>query len=407
MSSPVNRPPYGRDANLHRGTASVYGGSTGASTGGRAYRGDAYGDPYGDPYSGGRDPRYGAPAYPAKKARPRWRRIALITTGLFSVLALFLAGCGLAYYTSLDDNLRRTSAFAGLTDRPGKPVEGTQNILLVGSDSRDGGDYDPKAAPGVKNPRSRGNERADTLMVLHIPEAHDKAYLISIPRDTYVFVPEYKGKGGRKAKINAAFAWGGLPLTVMTVERFTGVKMDHVLEIDFNGFRAMTDALGGVDVTVSKTVYDPRSKRTFKQGVVHLDGAAALDYVRQRYNLPRGDFDRVQRQQIFLRALLKKATDSGTITNPVKLKAFLDTATKALTVDEEFSLSGFAFEFRSIRASDLSFVTSPHLGSQTVDGQSVVVADKAKAVALWDAVGNDGVAAWLAKNKGNNGTVGR
>ncbi len=398
MSSPVNRPSYGRDGNVYRGKASVPGSRAGGHD---PYGRDPYGhDPYGAPHGGGA-------GYGTKKARPRWGRIFLVGSGLLTVVALFLAGCGLAYYTSLDDNLRRVNAFGGVTDRPGKPVEGTQNILLLGSDSRDGGDYDPKAAPGVKKPRSRGGERADTIMVLHIPETHDKAYLISIPRDTYVFVPEYKGKGGHKAKINAAFAWGGIPLTVMTVERFTGVKMDHVIEIDFNGFKAMTDAVGGVDVTVAKTVYDPRSKRTFKKGVVHLDGNAALDYVRQRYNLPRGDFDRVQRQQLFLRALLKKATDSGTVTNPVKLKAFLDTSTKALTVDEGFSLSSFAFEFRSIRSSDLSFVTSPHLGSQNIDGQSVVVADKPKASALWDAVGKDAVAGWLVQNKANNPTVGR
>ncbi|SHN46778.1 LCP family protein [Cryptosporangium aurantiacum] len=339
-----------------------------------------------------------------RKTKPRWGRIALVVGGVVALIALLVAGCGIAYVTNLDEKLNRTDAFSGLGERPSKSVEGTQNILVLGSDSRDGGAYDPNAEP---NSGEVKNERADTIMLLHIPADHSKAYIISIPRDTYVYVPELNGNGGTRAKINAAFAWGGIPLTVKTVENFTGVKIDHVAKIDFNGFKAMTEALGGVDVTVDKTVYDPRSKRTFKAGVNHLDGDAALDYVRQRYNLPRGDFDRVQRQQIFLRALMQKATDSGTLTNPVKLKKFLDAATTSLTVDNAFSLKDMALEFRGLRPGDLAFVTSPHLGSQTVDGQSVVVSDKEKAVELWSAVEKDNVADWLAANPGNNVTSGR
>lgn len=337
------------------------------------------------------------------KTRPRWGRIVLLVGGVVVLIALLAVGCGIAYVTNLDDKLHRTDAFSGLSDRPGKSVDGTQNILLLGSDSRDGGAYDPDAKPNTGEVK---NERSDAIMVLHIPKDHKKAYIISIPRDTYVSVPELEGHGGVKAKINAAFAWGGIPLTVLTVEKFTGVKIDHVVKIDFNGFKDMTDAVGGVDVTVNKTVYDPRSKQTFKAGVNHLDGASALNYVRQRYNLPRGDFDRVQRQQIFMRALMQKATDSGTLTNPVKLKKFLDAATESLTVDNGFSLSDLALEFRSLRADDISFVTSPHLGSQTIDGQSVVVSDREKAIALWSAVEKDQTAQWLAANPPNTVTGG-
>lgn len=361
----------------------------------RVTRGNVYGGKgvYGAPGPGG-----------PRKSKPRWRRIALVIGGMVALIAVLAAGSAYAYVTNLDEKLNRTDAFSGLDDRPGKTVEGTQNILFLGSDSRDGGAYDPDAEPNTGDVK---NERSDAIMVLHIPADHKKAYIISIPRDTYVYVPELDGNGGARAKINAAFSWGGIPLTVKTVENFTGVKIDHVVKIDFNGFKAMTEALGGVDVTVDKTVYDPRSKRTFKAGVNHLDGDAALDYVRQRYNLPRGDFDRVQRQQIFLRALMQKATDSGTLTNPVKLKNFLDAATTSLTVDNGFSLKDMALEFRSLRPGDLSFVTSPHLGSQTIDGQSVVVSDKEKAIALWSAVEKDTVADWLAANPANNVTSGR
>ena len=349
----------------------------------------------------------GGNVYRGRKVRGRrWKRAALVLVGIAVVIGLAAAGVGLAYFNNLDDRLRRTDAFDGLTSgRPSKVVEGSFNILVLGSDSRDGLDYNPKDPSS--SPASVGGERADTIMVLHIPASHDKAYVISIPRDTYVSIPRHEGHGGRRSKINAAFAWGGIPLAVKTVEEFTGVKMDHVVKVDFGGFQGMTDALGGVKVYVNETTTDPRSKRTFRKGWNALDGEAALDYVRQRYGLPNGDFDRVQRQQIFLRALMKEATEKGTLTNPVKLKAFLDAAAKALTVDDGFSLTDMALQVRKLRPDDLSFVTSPHLGSRRVDGQSVVVSDKEKAAALWESVRQDKLDDWLATNKPNDVTAGR
>jgi LCP family protein required for cell wall assembly len=344
--------------------------------------------------------------YKARPVRPRWGRIALVLVGFLAILGLFVAGYGFYYVNSLDDKVKRDDPFAQITgDRPPKVVDGALNILVLGSDSRDGAAFNPNDKSSTT--ATVAGERADTIMLLHVPESHDKAQLISIPRDTYVFVPEYKGNGGYKAKINAAYAWGGAGLTVRAVEGFTGVKIDHVAKIDFNGFQKMTDALGGVTVNVDKTVYDPRSKRTFKAGPNELDGAEALDYVRQRYNLPRGDFDRVQRQQIFLRALMQKATDSGTLTNPVKLKNFLDATAGALTVDKGMSLKDMALQFRKLRSDDLTFLTTPNQGSAQVNGQSVVLADKEKASALFEAVKNDTVDEWLAANPPNNATTGR
>jgi LCP family protein required for cell wall assembly len=348
----------------------------------------------------------GGNVYQGRKVRPRWRRIILLAVAVIGVIGLLLAGYGFHYVNSLDDRLKRTDAFSGITgDRPAKVVEGAQNILVLGSDSRDGAAYNPNDRSSTK--ATVAGERSDSVMLLHVPASHDKAQVISIPRDTYVFVPEYKGKGGRKAKINAAFAWGGVPHTVLTVENFTGVKIDHVAKIDFNGFKRMTDAVGGVDVLVNKTVFDPRSKRTFKQGYNHLDGDAALDYVRQRYNLPRGDFDRVQRQQIFMRALMQKATDTGTLSNPAKLKSFLDATADTVTVDDGFSLRDMAFQFRKLRPGDLSFITTPVRGSENIGGQSVVVTDKQKAAALFEAVNQDKVDGWLASNKPSDATKGR
>jgi LCP family protein required for cell wall assembly len=302
------------------------------------------------------------------------------------------AGAAALYAKSLNDEIDRTDPFSALTgDRPPKPVEGAINMLLVGSDSRD-----PDA------PLDKASEwRADTVILMHIPSSHDKAYLISIPRDLYVPVPESAGAdcGTRRAKINAAFAWGGLPLAVRTVECFTDVRMDNVIAIDFAGFKEVTDALGGVDMTIERNITSiHKPYRKFKKGKNHLTGAEALDYVRQRKQFPDGDFARVRHQQEFLRALMDKATSSGTLTNPAKLNAFLKAATKALTVDEGLSLVDMAIQFRNLRGDNLTFLTSPHQGSQNIDGESVVVSDRENALAMYRAVAADRMAAWVGEN---------
>lgn len=313
------------------------------------------------------------------------------------VLGVAGVSCGLYFANSLNDRLDRTDAFSGLTGgRPPKLVNGALNILVLGSDGRA-----PGQDPGVDG------ERSDSVMLLHLPASHDKAYMVSIPRDTYVDIPKHDGQGGKKAKINAAFAWGGIPLVVKTVEKFTSVKIDHVIKIDFGGFKTMTDAVGGVDVMVDQTVYDPRSQRTFQAGWNHLDGDAALDYVRQRYNLPNGDFDRMQRQQIFLKALMRKATDSGMLTSPSKLKKFLESAADSMTVDKDFSLVDLALQFKGIRMSDLAFITMPFSGFEEVNGESVVIVDKKAAGALFEAIKRDKVGNWLKDNPPNNAENGR
>jgi LCP family protein required for cell wall assembly len=290
----------------------------------------------------------------------------------------------------VDDGLKRTDAFSDVAGRPQKLVDGTLNILLLGTDSRD-----PDAPID-----QAGKWRTDTIMIMHIPASHDKAYLISIPRDLRVSVPQSKDGqyGGVNAKINAAYAWGGAPLMVQTVEEYTGVRMDHVVLLDFNGFVKVTDAVGGVDMNVDKTITSIHQPfRTFKQGMNHFDGTEALDYVRQRYQFPDGDFSRVKHQQAFLKALLDKAISAGTVTNLSTFKAFVSSTASALTVDKDFSLIDLGWQFRQLRSDDLVFMVNPNLGGDTIDGESVVVSDRQKASALYDAVAKDTLAAWLAQ----------
>lgn len=316
------------------------------------------------------------------------------------VFALLAATGAWVYARGLDNDLARTNPFpAGeAQDRPVKTVDGALNILLVGTDSRD-----PDAPMD-----QRGEWRADTIMVMHIPSNHQEAYLVSIPRDLYVPIPESANAdcdSGQRRKINSAFAFGGLPLAVRTVECFTDVRLDHVMAIDFGGFEEVTDALDGVDLTVEKTITSiHKPYRTFTEGVNHMDGAEALDWVRQRKQFARGDFDRMRHQQEFLRALMNKAASTGTLTNPIKMNDFLKAVTAAVTVDEGFSLIDMTLQFRNLRGENLTFVTSPHNGSQTINGESVVVSDREQALAMYQAISADRMADWVAANDSDGGS---
>jgi LCP family protein required for cell wall assembly len=325
---------------------------------------------------------------PALTAGPRrGRRKKVIILSVLLVVAL-LAGGGLLYLRGLDNNMDRDDFFAGVGDRPPPATAGSLNILLLGSDSRDPDGSD-------------GPYRADTIMVMHIPSSHDQAYLISIPRDLWIYVPPNAdgSRGGHDAKVNASTAWGGVPLMVQTIEGYTGVRLDHVMLIDFGGFVEVTDALGGVEMDIEQTITSiHHPNRTFEQGRQHLDGEEALDYIRQRYQFADGDFTRMRNQQQFLRALMDKATDTGTLANPAKLNAFLQTATSTLTVDEDFALVTTAHKFRHLRGRNLTFLTSPHAGTGWAGGQSVVFSDDEGAAQLYQAVREDRIAQWVADN---------
>ncbi|GGU01257.1 LCP family protein [Actinomadura citrea] len=315
------------------------------------------------------------------RRKRRWPRV-LIAVGVF--VALVVAGLGgLAWQrqSSYNGNIDRLKGVMpdDSPNRPGANVEGTENWLLVGSDSR------ADATTGEGNQVWRpGQQRTDTIMLLHLPADRKKAYIVSFPRDSWVEIPGYG-----QQKINAAFSFGGPKLLIETLESLTGIRIDHYGAIDFEGFKSMTDALGGVTVNIKQGVYDPARKKRWEAGRQKLNGEDALLFVRQRYNLPNGDFDRIKRQQAFLGALAKQAADRGTLTNPLKLDRFLSALTKSISVDEGVSagdLRSLALSMRSVRASDVMFMTLPHKGTGMRKRQSVVFLDGAKAKALFEAV---------------------
>ncbi|MCL7459053.1 LCP family protein [Micromonospora echinofusca] len=317
------------------------------------------------------------------KPRRRWRRVALIS---LLVVAL-LGGGGLIagglYLRSVESDIERVDAFADVPEqgRPQAVAKGAMNILILGSDTRD--------------PESTSGSRTDTIILAHLPKDRSSAQLISIPRDTWVAVPRSKdgSQGGRDAKINAAYAWGGVPLMVQTVEKFTSVRIDHVMMVDFAGFKEIIDALGGIDIDAEKSftsIHPPF--RTFRQGVQRMDGETALDYSRQRKQFPDGDFARIRHQQQVIKAILDRAVSGGIVTNPGKLNSFVKATSNAVSVDEKMSLLSMATDLRGLRGDTLRFITSPTKGTGRVGSESVVFANTEKAKSFYDAVRRDAVA---------------
>jgi LCP family protein required for cell wall assembly len=243
---------------------------------------------------------------------------------------------------------------------PASP-DGALNVLFLGSDSRVGTD-----APDVN--RVSGS-RSDSMMLVHIPADRSGVQVMSLLRDSWVDVP-----GHGMAKLNAAYAWGGVPLTVQTVQNLLGVRIDHVAEIGFNGFKGMTDALGGVDVD-SQKAFAVRDFQ-FQQGVNHLGGDAALAFVRARYPFADADHQRVRNQQSFLRGIANGALSRGTLTSPGTISDFVAQTAKYLSVDEGLTfgrIGEIGWSLRDLRSDDILFMTIPTAGGGTsADGQSYV-----------------------------------
>lgn len=331
---------------------------------------------------------------PADESKPRHRlRKALI--GLGVCIVLLIAGVfavGLYLQNKLGDQIDRIpDAFEGLEDRPQKSGDAV-NILLMGSDRRS--DNQTTGGDATADSWIPGEQRSDTLMVLHISGDRESASVVSIPRDSYVRIP-----GHGEDKINAAFSYGGPSLAVETIEQLTSVHLDHIALIDWEGFERLTDALGGVEVTVPETVRDTKNDRTWTKGKHELDGEEALLYVRQRYGLPGGDFDRINRQQAFLRTLLGKTLSNDTLTSPTKLYDVLDAVTANLSVDEGWSVGdmrGLAWSLRGLRTSDVDFTTVPLKGTGMIGGASVVLLDKPKGERMWAAMRDDDFTTWMA-----------
>ncbi|MFI6639167.1 LCP family protein [Streptomyces sp. NPDC050504] len=318
---------YGDSYDSGYNTGQVYG-SPGRNRGG----GDGGGNGGGVPPQQRRRPAPGDPDRPP----PNWRK--RITVGVLSLVVVLLVVSVSTYFWA-DGKLKREVDLGKVIERPGGG-KGT-NYLIVGSDSREGMSDEEKKK---LHTGSAEGKRTDSMMILH--DGDNGPTLISLPRDSNVEIPSYKGSDsgktyparGRWTKLNAAYAEDGPELLVRTVEHNTGLRIDHYVEIGFGGFAKIVDAIGGVELDIPKAFKDKKSGADFKAGKQTLDGEQSLAFVRTRYAFAGSDLDRTKNQQKFLAALASQTATPGTILNPFKLYPTMGAGLDTLIVDKDMSL---------------------------------------------------------------------
>lgn len=317
---------------------------------------------------------------------------------LCALTVMVITGAAWGNIGNIDHSIARFNLpFLG---RPGAPDDGATDILLVGVDSRDDAHGNPLSEEELAMLRA-GDETAsntDTIILIRIPNNGNSATAISIPRDSYVSVP-----GGGQGKINGVYGEAkendrarrvesgetleaaeresvdaGRAALIQTVGNLTGVTVDRYAEVSMLGFVLLTDALGGVDVCLNEPVDEPMSGANFPAGPQKLDGVDALSFVRQRHDLPRGDLDRVVRQQVVMSSLAHSALSTGTLTNPSTLSKLREAITRTVVLSQGWDVMDFITQLRKLSGGNIAFATIPIVREDgwTWDGaQSIVQVD--------------------------------
>ena len=334
---------------------------------------------------------------PRSGGAPGWGRVLLRRLlASFAFIMAAVLGFGTFTLIKLQGNIESVDISGMLGDRPailaGRDADTNElplNILLVGSDSRE----------ELADPDEFGGENkltlvdhSDTTILLHVSADRERAYGISIPRDSMVRRPDCKNPrdNPRTAPIgmfNAAYKDGGIGCTVRTVEANTGVRIDHYAVVNFEGFRDMVDALGGVDMCIAEPIDDEATGLKLKAGNQHLDGTESTKFVRARKSLGDGsDLGRIDRQQVFLSALIREATDSKLLFRPDRLYNFLDAATQSVTMDPDLAsvrrLSDLSLQVRGLKPENIAFMTVP---TRTYQPDPNRVEWTEEADAIWEA----------------------
>lgn len=333
---------------------------------------------------------------PRKKKRTG--RIVLLSILSLVVIAGLIAG---GYVWNLSRTFNEKSqkienAFPVEENRPEvkEASKDALNILLLGSDTRvqrDGIDANSEEFGTLPN-----GGRSDTMMLVHIPSDRKGVYVTSIMRDTWLNIP-----GHGNAKINAAFAYGGVAKAVETLEGLFGVRIDHVASVDFEGFKGLTDAVGGVTVNNPIAFSPVHDKSThFPEGEITLDGEQALAFVRERKAFKTGDYQRVKNQQLFVKSLLGEIMSKDTLTDPGKVQNIVSEFAPYISVDDTLDaakIATIASSMINVRPSDMEFFTLPNNGTgRSSDGQSIVVPDMATINKFGEALQNDTVDEFVA-----------
>jgi LCP family protein required for cell wall assembly len=301
------------------------------------------------------------------RSRPPRRSPLLLATTIASIMVIALSAVAWAGFTTVTKSIKREDVFAGIEERPDRNAGSAVTFLLVGSDTREGLTKKELSKLRVGSTRTAAGKRSDTMILAHINKDRDQAVLVSIPRDSFATVPEWidsegKVRSASAMKLNATFAYGGASLTIRTIEAMTELRIDHYIEVNFAGFAKMVDALGGVEICTKSAIKDENSHLQLPSGLHQLDGITALKYVRARSFDGTGDIGRMSRQQKFLGAMLREATSSGTLLNPVRLVSFINAALKTVTTDPDLNrddLVVLATQLRNLSPSRVTFLTVP------------------------------------------------
>ncbi|MFI6942401.1 LCP family protein [Streptomyces sp. NPDC050418] len=337
-----------------------------------------------DPSGGGRRRRKAKPA-----GRRHTGRNILLT---LVVLVIVAAGAAWWVYSDLNGNIKGVDLEEALgTDRPEKLPTSGQNILVLGSDSRAGDNADLGTGKVA-------GARSDTALVMHIPEGRKEATAVSIPRDTLVTRPECKKDDGsalpsaKRVMFNSVYSMAGPACVVKTVEKMSGVRMDHFMEIDFAGFKELVDAIGGVTVTLKEPIKDKSSGLDLAAGTQKLDGTQSLAFVRTRHGVGDGsDLGRIGLQQQFMIALLSEIKKQDLLGSPTKTYKIADQLTSSLTTDEELaslsSLADFGQSMNGIDPATMETIMLPVAYDKTDPNR--VVAAQPQADTLWKALRED------------------
>lgn len=322
------------------------------------------------------------------RKRPKWlTRTLNVLIGLL-ILSVIITGVGYVYLRVQLGKIKKVSIPTLSDDVPG----GVMNVLLVGSDSRANVDASLADATGKAIEGDRAG-LSDTMMVLHIDSKTQQAAILSIPRDLYVQIP---GQNGRD-RINSSFAEGGPELLIKTIQEALGIQVNHYAEVDFEGFKNIVDTVGGLNVYLDAPARDKKTGLDQPNaGCIKLDGFQALAYVRSRYyesyeagswvQDPTSDIGRIQRQQDFIRRMMKKAVSSG-LSNPLTLNRLIGIGVNNLTIDSSMSTSDMvtvARRFRSLDPNKVDMQTLPTSDYTTPGGASVLLLEKDAAQPLID-----------------------
>lgn len=322
---------------------------------------------------------------------------------LASVLCLTVAGVGWWTIGRAAGNLGSGGDF-----QLGREADGATDILLVGSDSRTDAQGNPLTQEEIDMLRA-GEEEAtntDTIIVIRVPNDGSSATAISIPRDTYVSTESMgnmkingvygqtklseaerlNAEGRSPEEVEEQSTEAGRRALIGTVADLTGVTVDHYAEVGLLGFVLLTDAIGGVDVCLNAPVYDELSGSDFDAGRQTLGGADALSFVRQRHGLPRGDLDRITRQQAFMASFANKVLSAGVLSNPGRLNELGTAVQRSVVLDNDWDVLGFATQMQGLTGGNVSFDTIPVTSIDGVGdyGESVVTVDKTQVHRYFD-----------------------